>query len=438
MWEQSRLEDTELFLLGINHETAPVALRERAAFTAAEVPAMLERLISRTMVTEGAILSTCNRCEIYIVTPQPASARQLLQQFFSDTRPALSDDDFQHFYFYQGEAVMRHLFKVAAGLNSMVIGEPQIVSQVKDAFKQAFDAGTTGIYLNRLFHTAFQATKQVRSETAIAEGAISVSYAAVKLAQKIFKDLSRQQVLLIGSGETGQLVARHLQKAGVTGMWNTNRTFEKAQVLAEELGGTAYPYDQITQLLPEADLVVGATGSPDYVLTQAMVKDVLRRRGDSPLFLIDIAVPRDFDPAINRLNNVFLSDIDALKEIVRYNLEKRQDAVGAANKIIEKNIRELLQWRATLQFKPTIISLRSKLESIRKHELKKYRHKSSEAEMEAIERVTRSMMNKILALPMLKIQDCSCDNGDSRLLINAIQDIFDLHAEEAESYHEQE
>ncbi len=424
------LEYPELVVYGVNHETAAIEIREKAAFTVEEIPFALKTLLNSEGIEEGVILSTCNRCEIYVIIPQNNAIREKLDIFFLQTHPALSANELAQFYYYEGYEAIKHLFSVASGLNSMVIGEPQILGQVKDAFNHAFDTGATGIYLNRLFQLAFQTAKQVRTETAITEGAVSVSFAAVKMALKIFKDLRSKRALLIGSGETGELVAQNLKKFNIGKLLITNRTLEKAEKLANRLGGEAYPFDRITTLLNEVDLVVGATGSPDYVVTANDVKQALSNRDSRPLFMIDIAVPRDFDPEINRINNVFLSDIDALKIIVESNLEKRHQAVSQAQVIIEAKINEYQQWKNSLEFKPTIISLRNKLQNIREDELARHCRHATPDELATIERVTQGLLNKILALPMLKIHDCSTKNGESKQLIKAIHHIFDLETDE--------
>lgn len=420
----------EIVLLGVNHEVATVAVREKAAFAASQIPHLLESLTNELGFSEAVILSTCNRSEVYAVSSRASDVRKRLEDFFRAACPTLTEEELAQFYFHRGDAAARHLFAVAAGLNSLVLGEPQILGQVKDAYQQAHCAGVTGLYLNRLFHVAFQAAKRVRSETAIAEGAVSVPYAAVKLAQKIFKDLKKCRVLLIGSGEMGELVARHVKKSGASEIFVANRTPEKARRLAERLNGQAWPFEQIHDLLPRVDLIIGATGAREYILTREDVHQALSARGTRSLVMIDIAVPRNFDPDINRLDTVFLSDIDALEAVVQDNLERRQAAVKEARQIIEEMVEEFRKWRASLQFKPTIISLQKKLEEIREQEVRRHCRHATPEELEMIERVTRGMVNKILALPVLKMHDYSHRNGDARQLIHLIQELFDLESHE--------
>jgi glutamyl-tRNA reductase len=421
-----------LYVLGVNHEIATVNVREKAAFTAAEIPVALQQLLALDGILEGVILATCNRCEIYVIAETAGDIREKLTRFFLKSRPQLQRQEVAQFYFHTGEAAVRHLYAVACGLNSMIIGEPQITGQIKDAYRMAMAECATGLYLNRLFHLTFQTAKMVRTQTGISEGAVSVSYAAVKLAQKIFKDMRKRTALLIGTGETGTLVAQHLQKAGIGRILIVNRTLEKAQRLAESLGGSAHPFMEFPRLLHEADLVIGATGARDYLITAADLQPVVARRAPRPLFMIDLGVPRNFDPEINRFQNVFLSDIDALDSIVQDNLEKRREAVTHAEAIISKQVAVYQDWRRDLSFKPTIISLRRKLESLRDAELKKHVRNAPPEVAETAERVTQSLVNKILALPMLKMHTCNGQNGEAEELIHAIHHIFDLEKDHHE------
>ena len=419
------MKDYDLYVWGINHKYASVTLREKAAFTETETSALLQRLIENQF-PEVCILSTCNRSEIYVMAKDGTDVRSLLASHVMEMKPELTGEDLQSFYCYRGEEVIRHLFRVTAGLDSMILGEPQIQGQVKDAVQKATQVGTLGVFFHRLFDMAFQAAKRIRSDTAIGEGAVSVAYAAVELAQKIFKDLSRQKVLLIGSGETGQLVARHLKSRGVETLFITNRTFEKAKQLAAELGGIAYPFPLMKELLPEIDLVIGATNAPDYILTMADIRQVLPCRSSKALFLIDIAVPRDFDPQMNRFDYIFLNDIDSLQQIVDKNLAKRRQELHKAEKIVEQEVEKYQQWRTSLNLTPTIVSLRKKFEEIRAAELKKYQHRTSPAEMEMIERATRGFMNKILHLPLSRLRQYNDEHLDGIIRVNVVREIFDL------------
>ncbi len=279
----SIMNEYDIFILGVNHKVASLDMREKAAYSEEERRELLQQLSQNEAFSEVCILSTCNRSEIYVAAEKSTPVREILAKIITRVKPELSPEELGCFYFYRGKEVMRHLFRVTAGLDSMILGEPQIQGQVKDAVQYAAELGTLGVFFHRLFDMAFQAAKRVRTETAIGEGAVSVAYAAVELSQKIFKDLSRQKVLLIGSGDTGQLVARHLKTKGVENLFIANRTFEKAQALSKELGGIAYPFPLLKELLPEIDLVIGATNAPDYILSEADMRQVLPCRSTRPL-----------------------------------------------------------------------------------------------------------------------------------------------------------
>ncbi|RMF61207.1 MAG: glutamyl-tRNA reductase [Calditrichaeota bacterium] len=424
------MNGTEIYLFGINHKSASVELREKVAFNQSELESLLPLLTAQYPFSEACILSTCNRSEIYVIGKQSEDVRTHLEKFLLQHRPEITEEDLNSFYFYQGEEVIRHLYQVTAGLDSMVLGEPQIQGQVKDAAQLASQAGGMGVFFHRLFDMALQAAKRVRTETGIAEGAVSVAYAAVELAQKIFKDLSRQKVLLIGSGETGQLVARHLKGKGVETLFITNRTFERAVSLASELGGTAYPFPLMKELLPEIDLVIGAAYAPEYIITREDIEKVLPCRVSKALFLIDIAVPRNFDPEINRFDYIFLNDIDSLEKIVEKNLAKRQQELHKAEKIIDQEVKKYLQWINTLDLTPTIVSLRKRFEKLREEEIKKYQHRVSPEELEVIERVTRGLMNKILHYPLSQLRRYSNGHTDGLTRIEVVRELFNLEVED--------
>lgn len=426
------MSNVDIFIYGINHENAPVEVREKVAFNEEEIPQVLATLKKDKIFSEACLLSTCNRSEIYVAARNSIDIEAYLQTVFKRFKPDITQDIFDNFYFWSGESAVRHLYRVASGLNSMVLGEPQIFGQVKEDFRIAFESGATGVYLNRLFESANQAAKRVRSETAIGTGAVSVAYAAVELAAKIFKDLSRQTALLIGSGETGQLVAKHLKKKGVRKIIITNRTFEKAKTLATQLEGIAYPFALMPELLPEVDLIIGATHAPEYILTKADIDKIMPCRKPKPLIMIDIAVPRDFDPDINRYDSIFLNDIDSLQQIVNKNLAKRKEEVYIAETIIDEEVRKFRQWQKTLDVTPTIVSLRSKFEKIRDKELQKYRHRASPQELEMIERATRGLLNKILHLPTTQLRRYSNSKLDGKMRIDVLREIFSLEDEKNE------
>lgn len=420
------MSELDICLFGLNHDVAPVELREKAAFATEEIPQLLNALTVNYGFSEACVLSTCNRSEFFVLAERSMDVPNSLQTAIRQFKPQLQAEDFQAFYFYRQTQAIDHLFAVASGLNSMILGEPQILGQVKEAFRLASESSAAGVYLNHLFEHAIQTAKRVRSETAIGEGAVSVAYAAVELAQKIFKDLRKQKILLIGSGETGQLVARHLKKKEVEKIYFTNRTFEKAKILADQLGGIVFPYPLMRELLPEMDLIIGSTNAKDFILTAEDLRKILPCRKPKPLFMIDIALPRDFDPAIKQFDNIFLNDIDSLQRIVDQNLAKRKAEVRHARKILAEEIDKFEKWRNSLQLTPTIVSLRKKLEHIRELEVKKYQHRASPEELEVIDRVTRGILNKILHLPMVQLKRYSNGHQDGLRRLDVVREIFDL------------
>lgn len=416
----------QIYLLGLNHRVATVDIRDHAAYAGNELPAVLEKLLNYDGIVEGYILSTCNRTEIYVLAESSPKVRTTLENFLKDTRKSFDPESFKVMYFYEGDTAIGHLFKVGAGMDSMILGEPQILGQVKDAYRIASGSGSTKLILNRLLNLAFTAGKRVRTETAIAMGAVSVAFAAVELAQKIFKELTNHKVLLIGAGETGTLAAQHLIEKGVKQLLISNRTFENAAKLADDLNGMAVPFDDMNSVLPEVDMVIGATSAPDYILTESDIREIQGRRGSRPLFLIDIAVPRDFDPKINRLENVFLNDMDGLQQIVDKNLDKRRQEIPKAQIIIDQEISNFSAWKKSLQVTPTIIALREKLEEIRRLELDKHKHRVSDKELEQMEMITRAVINKVLHLPTVQLRGYNNGQLEGLLRIDVVREMFGL------------
>ncbi len=419
----------EVYLLGTSHKKAEVQFREKIAFAPDSLPDALRSLVGLPGVDEGLILSTCNRTEIYVVSSSGAEIYQNLRKFLEKHTGVNLSADLEFFYREAGKDAIHHLFQVASGLDSMILGEPQILGQLKDAFRQSAELGTAGVILHRLLHTSFTAGKRVRSETALGAGAVSVAYAAVELAQKIFKDLSRHTVLLVGAGETGELTARHFREKGVGKLFITNRTFDKAQTLAEELTGTAIPFDEMRTILPRADIIVGAASAPNFLIRRDDVEKIVPLRSGRPLFMIDIGVPRDFDPDINELEMVFLHDIDALEQIIQKNLEKRRLEIPRAEKIIEEEIQNYLEWKRGLQVTPTIISLRQKLDLVRKAELDKNKNRLTDEELKKVDMISRAILNKILHMPTTNLKKYSNGHPDGLLRIDVVRELFELEEE---------
>jgi len=329
----------KLFCTGLSHHTAGVSLRERFAVDTSSLTALLEEMRLRASLAEAVLLSTCNRVEVYGLAPDPASAARDCSAFLQDTAGINAD-----FYRHEHTESVRHLFRVACGLDSMVLGETEILGQVKDAYAVALDGGATGAALNRLFQSAFRVAKQVRTETGITRGAVSVGSVAVELAEKIFGDLSGCRLLLLGAGEAGTRVARSLQSRGVGRLVFANRTFDRAAELAAELGGMALHFDHWRNSLEDVDIVIGATAARERLLSIGELSRLMSPRGDRPLFFVDLAVPRDFDPELNTLEGVYLHDMDSLQAIARRSMDAREEELARCEQLIAGEVAEFEAW----------------------------------------------------------------------------------------------
>ena len=391
-----------LFLLGVSHRTAPVDLRERLDFSSRDVGAAVEALATRSSAAESVVLSTCNRSEIYVASGDPVRARDDLVAFLSDYHQLPQDLFLPHLFAHDDEAAARHLFRVAAGLDSLVVGEPQILGQVKDAFQAAAERHCTGPLLSKTFHWAFGVGKRVRSETALGEGAVSVSFAASALARKIFGRLDGRRVLVVGAGEISALTARHLRSHGVAEIVITSRTAAHADALAADVGGRTVPWGEMRQAMAGADIVVTATGSQRPIISRADVEAVTGRRRAEPLFIIDLAVPRDVDPAVSEIEQVFLYNVDDLRGIVQENMARRGAEIAHAEAIVAEELTRFTAWQRSRRAIPTVVALRQRFESIRRAELQRLDARLSGLPPEARERVdevTRLIVEKLLLEP---------------------------------------
>ena len=422
-----------LLAVGLSHRTAPVELRETVDFSRAGLDAALQALASRAACPETVVLSTCNRAEIYAVAESDAAA-DTLARFFVDYHGVDSAALDGHLYCHRGVDVARHLFRVAAGLDSLVVGEPQILGQVKTAYTTASDLRFTGTVTHRLFHSAFAVGKRVRSETALGEGAVSVSYAAIELAKKIFGDLSGLSVLILGAGEMAELTGVHLRAQRVKQITIASRTLASAESLARQLEGLAVPWRDLRAALTQADIVVTATGAAEPVLTRAVVEEAMRSRRDRPLFVIDIALPRDVEPAVGDLDQVFLYHMDDLQSIVSENLARRSSELASAEAIVNQEVSRFSSWLQSREVVPTIVALRQRFESIRQSELRRLEPKLSGLPPEArarVDEVTRLLVEKLLLTPTEQLKTV----GDETLVVayaDALHRLFALSQSETE------
>jgi len=418
-------------LLGCSHRVAPLEERERLAIRDGEEADTVVALCAEPGIDEAVVISTCNRVELVAAGPDIEVVRASLRAFVA-RRVGVNAAWFEKFTYERvGTEAVQHLLRVTSSLDSLVLGEPQIVGQVKKAYATASEAGGTGTALNRLFHHAFKTAKRVRNETAIAENAVSVSYAAVELAKKVFADLRGRSVLVIGAGKMGGLAVKHLVAAGATQVHIMNRTHARAVEMARRLGGIAHEASDLERLLGDVDIVISSTGSQDYVIKHDVAKRAVSKRMYRPLFLIDIAVPRDIDPRCDGLSNVYLFDVDDLEKVVESNLRARQAEAAKAEEIVRRETAELSVRFAEASVVPTIVGLREKLTSMKVAEIEKLRRANPELPPEAIDaaaRMAHALINKILHEPTLSLRRSSATQHH-KLLVLAVRSLFDLGSE---------
>lgn len=397
-----------LTLVGLSHKTAPIEIREKLTFPANRQEEALTLLTSSAEVVEAVIVSTCNRTEIYAVTASGVDGPGAVIDFICEYHDLDRHDLVRYLYIKEGEAVVHHLFRVVASLDSMVIGEAQILGQVKEAYESGFEHNGTGRIFNRLFRQSFEVGKRVRTETAIGEAAVSISYAAVELAKKVFDTLEGRTVLVVGAGKMSELTAKHLCSNGVCNVLVANRTFERAEELAERFAGVAIPYDQLFERMRDADIVISSTAATGYVITRDQVAGALKGRRGRPLFFIDIALPRDVDPGVNTLPDVFLYDIDSLNGVVESNLEERMREAERAEVIIAEEMGEFESWLESMEVVPTVAAMRAKADAIRAAELEKAMKRLgglSEKEIQTVEMLSQSIVNKMLHGPTSRLKN---------------------------------
>ena len=418
-----------IVLVGVNHKTAPVEVRERLAFSDEASAEGLRTLVDGEIIREGLIVSTCNRVEILTATTadQLQQGAQRVTDFLDRARALPAGFLAKHLYSHTDDQAVRHLFRVASSLDSMVLGEPQVLGQVRRAYSLAVEAGTAGRVLNRLVHHTFRVAKRIRTETGIAANAISISYMAVELGKKIFNSLKGHTVMLIGAGEMAELSLRHLVNAGASRVLIANRTEESARRLANEFGGEVIPFEQLAEFLPEADVVICSTGAPEYIVTEPLTRQVRERRRNRPTCFIDISVPRNIDPAVGRLPNVFIFDIDDLESVISSNIREREREAERAELIVRSEVMQFQQALRALDIGPTIGALRQKLQELARAEMERQRNRlgSLTPEQEtAIEALLMSTVNKI-SHPVLNQLRRSYETSDSDA-VQALRDIFGL------------
>ncbi len=421
-------------VLGMSHKSAPVEVREKLAISEESAVEAMHELTALKDIDEAVVISTCNRVEVVVGSSNADSAAATLRHYLSrraDADPAWLE---RYVYCYEGDAGIQHLFRVAGSLDSLVVGEPQILGQVKSAFRVGTECGTVGKLLTRTFDHALKTAKRVRTETAIAENAVSISYAAVELAKKVFGRLDGKGVTVVGAGKMGALALRHLRETGVHRVDIVNRSLQRAESLAADIGGLAHPMTELPALLESTDIVITSTGSQHYVVTRDMVRDAMRRRRQRPLFLVDIAVPRDIDPRCDGLPNVYLFDVDDLGKVVEANLRTRIAEASKAETIIREEAAHLSRWISSHEAVPTIVMLRRKLNQVKDAEVARLVRNNPNLDPEArevAERLAVSLVNKILHDPTISLREAPDATRSS--LIRAARSLFRLAESERSS-----
>ncbi len=415
------LNRPQIVLLGVNHNTAPLEVRERLSLSESDTPA-LNLFAGLAACTEVVFLSTCNRVEVLVSTNCMEEVKKSIKELWMD-RVKMDFKTLQgSLYEYEGMFAVRHLFRVASSLDSMVVGEPQILGQLKDAYRVASEANTAGMVLNRLLHKAFSVAKKIRTETRIASHAVSISYAAVELAKKIFGDLSGKNGMLIGAGEMAELAAQHLMASGAGKLVVANRTLSRAVKLARSLGGSAISLEEVEDALIDADIVISSTGAPGIILSKDRVKRIMRPRRHRLLFFIDIAVPRDIDPKVNDIDNVYLYDIDDLKGVIEFNKAEREKEAFKADRMVEAEVIKFMAWMESLTVVPVIQHLQEKAEAVRQREILRS-HKVFESlndeQQKALDILTRSIVQKILHDPIVCIKKGAQEKNNEMILDTA-------------------
>ena len=426
----------ELLVVGLNHNTAPIEIRECLAFSEDKVEEALAKVHALPSIKENMIVSTCNRVEVYAATRETEKAIYDVKDFLSRYHGVSLKDFEKSLYTHVGEEAVRHIFRVASSLDSMVLGEPQILGQIKGAYDSSQQVNTSGLILHRLLHRAFHVAKRVRTETKIAISAVSVSSVAVELAEKIFGTLEKKTVLLIGAGEMCELAARYLVSGGVEKIMVTNRTYGRAVSLAQEFRGEAIPFEEMGMGLKKTDIVLSATNSPQYLIGHDQITKVMKDRRQKPIFFIDIADPRDIEPKVGNIENVYLYNIDDLQKVANENIKDRQKEAQRAEAIVQDEVMKFVNWYRSLDVTPTIVALRKKFEDIRKKELEKtlsLHPDLSEKEKRSLEALTSAIINKILHTPITLLKQTN-EEAMADLYLDALHALFGLPEKSLETF----
>ncbi len=417
----------KLLAVSINHRTAPVELREALHLSDNEVQSYIQKIKGK-LFSEGVVISTCNRTEIYGIPVR----QDLTHDDIKNTLGNIKSVDYlqpEHFQYYRSDEAIHHLFSLATGIDSLLIGDNQIFKQVKDSFQIAEENGFVGFLMKRIFDSTVKAGKRAITETLISEGAVTVSYAAVQLIEKIFSNLSKKSALVIGAGETGEIAAKHLSERGIGKLAITNRTKERAEKLAGKINAKIIPFEILKEQLYEYDIILSATSAENIILGKEEIKAAMKKRNYNPCVIMDIAVPRDVDPAVKEIDYVFYNDIDSLSIIVQQNLNKRKDQIPKVQNIIEEELKAFINWYKSLDAAPTIKNLRDYFESIRAEEVDKNKNRFSMEDQEKLDIITKRIINKILHHPTVELKkyaESDVDSNEAAMKISIIKELFGI------------
>lgn len=424
--------ERHILVLGLSHKTAPVEIREKLALPSSEIFNFLKKLLTFEFIKEALVVLTCNRVEIYSVVNDLAEAIEGEKKLLSEVQNLNLNEFEGYLYAYSGYDAVRHIFMVASSLDSMVVGEPQILGQVKEAYRQSINAQSVGPILNKLMHRAFHTAKRVRTETGIGRAAVSISYAAVELASKIFGSLKDKKVLLMGAGDMGELVMKHLIQNEAGDVFVTNRTYSRAEELARTFKGHPVQFENFINILKVVDIVICSTGAQDYLVKYNTVKEIMPLRNYAPMFFIDISVPRNIEPTINKIENVYLYDIDDLEDVVWGNIKQRERDAKKAEEIVSNEVNAFFMWLEELKIVPTIVSLKDKVMKLSEEELNEALSKLkdlNEEQKNVIRSLREAMVNKILHLPIKTLKRMQ-HNGESYIYMDLLKKLFELEGKD--------
>jgi len=419
-----------LGLIGISHKTAPVEIREKVALSEEEQKKAIGTIIDKFNASGCMILSTCNRTEVYFSNGHVKGTSDKIRRWLNDFKNCSEYTNTEITYELSSSEAVEHFFKVLSGMDSQIIGEQQIVGQVKDSYDLSHDLNATDTLINKLFNFAMQAKKKVHNETFLSDGTVSISFAGVELARKIFSNLTDKNVLMIGAGKTAELAAYHFKENGVKNIHVVNRTFKRAEELAEKFEGKAFRMEQLHEALMDSDIVISATSSTEYVVTTDLIKPISKKRHHRPIFLIDLAIPRDIDPEINKINAVFLYNLDDLQEIVKVNLEKRKKEIPKSQKIILEFVGEFEKWAEMNSMSSVVGRLKKKLDVLRQNEMERLKTKLPQnGYKKEIDNLTESIINKVVRQHVKSLKKVAHDPEEYKKQIEMILTIYDLETE---------